>query len=59
MCVGSNSEQLFCCLDSIARNSFFVTIANACVSVIILQIFDYEFLPNVNNFVDSFVGQVY
>lgn len=58
MSVCSDCKKLLRCLNSIARNSFFIAVANACISIVILQIFYDKLLPNIYYLVNRFVGQI-
>ena len=56
MGICSDCEELFRSLDSIACYNLFIAKAYACVPIVVLKVFNNEFLTDVYHFVDSFAG---
>ena len=56
--IASDSEQVLGCLYSVYRNCFFIAVADASVSIVVLNVFDDELLPNINDFRNLFTIEV-
>jgi hypothetical protein len=55
---GADGKELFGGLDSVAGDGLFITVADASVAVVVLEVFDDELLADVYHFVYCFVGHV-
>ena len=58
MCICSDCEELLGGLDAVAGDGLLIAVADACVPIVVLQVFYDEFLADVDHFVDGLVGQV-